>query len=307
MSIDPFLRDEPPDTRNDAPTRRFEGFLGTYPGDEVPSSGHPKTRAMSQDERLAALAPDTSRSSDLAPPRFALPSADEPEEDDDVIDVTRTLRSERKTLPSPRLTPPPAPPGRVARPTELSWDNPRGWDGRTEPWDGDPEKPEVFPDETPDEAPPSSPSIWGRVQRFVAKFGKKRPSTAPNPLASRERPALRLLMDAVWTMDDGEIDEIAAHLERVVALRRLGADAYTEARILDTLGSLEPDDPEEPGIPLPALREKLPEIPRAALDEALLRLEERRNLTLKPDNDVAERDAVKDRTRGALGRCALRR
>lgn len=301
MTFDPFLHDDPPDTRHDAPTRRMmEGFLE----DDVASSDGPKTRAMSPNEReMALLGPRTGRFEgdtaawDDEPAAPVFPPAFADAEDEDValagLAEQLSIRCDRKTLPSARFT-------QLGQPlaashfADLGWENTLGAD-------------ETSGDETPipgsDEPPISSPSIWGRVQQFVARLASKR--TPPNPSASHARSTARALADLVWTMEDADLEVLASHIERVVSLRQLGPDAYAEARILDALGALESADRASGGIPLTALRAHMPEVSRGALDAALLRLEERRFLALAPADDVPEQDALRDPRRGLLGRCAL--
>ncbi|MDI1477982.1 hypothetical protein [Polyangium sp. y55x31] len=303
MTFDPFLHDEPPDTRHDAPTKRaMEGLFA----DEVASSDGPATRAMSPDEReMALLGHEEGRyegnaeawdDDEPAEPVFPPAFADSDDEDTALAELAGlSIRSDRKTLPSARFTHlgEPLPPPRYA---DLGWENSVCTDEPVTSWD-----------ETPipgsDEPPSSSPSIWGRVQQFVARLALKRP--APNPAASHARSTARAVADLVWTMEDADLEVLAAHIERVVSLRQLGPEAYAEARILDALGTLESEDRAAGGISLSALRAHMPEVSRCALDGALLRLEERRFLALAPAEDVPERDALCDPKRGWLGRCAL--
>ncbi|MDI1447404.1 hypothetical protein [Polyangium sp. 6x1] len=302
MTFDPFLHDEPPDTRHDAPTRRaMEGLFV----DEVASSDGPATRAMSPDEREMALLDQegdryesNAEAWDDEPAEPVLPPAFADSDDDDTALAALaglSIRSDRKTLPSARFTQlgePLAPP----RFADLGWENAVCTD-----------EPEASSDETPipgsDEPPVSSPSIWGRVQQFVARLAMKR--TPPNPAASHARSTARAVADIVWTMEDADLEVLASHIERVVSLRQLGPEAYAEARVLDALGALESEDRTSGGISLSALRAYMPEVSRGALDGALLRLEERRFLALAPADDVPERDALRDPKRGLLGRCAL--
>jgi hypothetical protein len=350
MSMTPFTRDEIADPRHEAPTKRgLEGFLST--NDRPSTHPPPATRTMSADERLDALAPDTSRSGDIdggwddEPAAPILPPAPvwadkEPEEVDGTTDATR--RFERKTLPSARLTPPPV----HAQMEDLSWDGATVVERKTSvcppPAEALLDKPRESDDftgqeqdqeplEEPEETPASSPSLWGSVQRFVARFGRKRSLTPPpespglqakvdrhapvtsvppprslTPLVSRQKPALKVLLDLLWMLDEGELDTVMAHVERVSALRRLGSDAYAEARILDALAAAESEDRT---MVLPTLRARVPEIARATVDDALLRLESRGCLALGPTgpgDDVAERDVIRDPARGPLGRCALK-
>ncbi|MDC0739964.1 hypothetical protein [Polyangium mundeleinium] len=303
MTIDPFLHDESPDTRHDAPTKRaMEGLFA----DEVASSDGPATRAMSPDEREIALlgheegryGGDAEAWDDDEPAEPVLPAAFADSDDDDAALAALaelSIRSDRKTLPSARFTHlgEPRAPGPWA---DLGWETSMCADEPATSWD-----------ETPvpasEEPPVSSPSIWGRVQQFVARLSMKR--TAPNPAASHARSTARALADLVWTMEDADLEVLASHIERVVSLRQLGPEAYAEARILDAMGTLESDDRASGGIPLSALRAHMPEVSRSALDTALLRLEERRFLALAPADDVPERDALHDPKRGLLGRCAL--
>jgi len=303
MTFDPYPHDDAPDTRHDAPTRRaIEGLFA----DEVASSDGPATRAMSEDEReTALLGPETGRNEggredwddEPAEPVFPPAFADSDDEDEALAALAgMSIRSDRKTLPSARFTQLGEPLAAAGRFADLGWENTLGADEPRASWDEA---------ETPvsEEPPLSSPSIWGRVQQFVARIASKR--TPPNPAASHARSTARALADLMWTMEDTDLEVLASHIERVVSLRQLGPEAYAEARILDALGTLESENRTSGGIPLTALRAHMPEVSRNALDGALLRLEERRSIALAPADDVPEQDALHDPKRGPLGRCAL--
>jgi len=244
------------------------------------------------------------------------------EDDREGMDVTR--RFERKTLPSARLTPAP-----LVNPSLVE----EGVDGLS--WDGsaDVEEPTLLSDvadafererlgqtvfeegagpEPDSDGLDSSPGLWGRVTRFVAGFGK-RMTSAPPPCSSRQsrqRPAIGVLLDLVWMLDEGERDALAAHLERVSALRRLGSDAYADARILEALATLEGAGLSRAGVSMAVLRARLPEMTRESVDAALLRLETRGCVSLMGRGGgfevMGDPDALRDPVRGTFSRCALK-
>jgi len=172
-----------------------------------------------------------------------------------------------------------------------------------------------FDDDLEEDLPPALPAPVIRADRKTMpspRLSMHVGAFAPRPPAdlawddeedeTPSRPTARALAELVWRMDDADLDALSSHLERVVALRRLGPDAFAEARILDILASIAPDADE--GASLSTLRAHAPELSRDALNRALLRLEARGLVALSPSDGVPTRDALHDPKRGLLGRCA---
>jgi len=108
------------------------------------------------------------------------------------------------------------------------------------------------------------------------------------------------MRDLVWTLDAGDLPALMSHVERVSALRKTGPEVYAEARILDALALLEGD------VPLSTLRARMPEVSRAAFDEAILGLERKTWVVLGAGKGAVDAAAIWAPGRGYLGQCALR-
>ncbi len=162
-------------------------------------------------------------------------------------------------------------------------------------------------------------SFWLGLQHFCAeRLARWRaalfcPSDSPpasftRPLTSSapaDRPALQAVQDLIWTLEADELPALLTHVERVALLRKTGPEVYAEARLLDILALLEEAFGEE-GVPLSALRARMPEVSRAAFDEAILGLERKTWVTLGTGKGPVDASAIWAPGRGYLGRCVLR-
>lgn len=306
MSIEPFfrdeplLRDEPPDTRKDVVTHR--------PDDDLYAVDTPPTYAMGLAERLAALQPDGPSSSVeimLQPEGLEAPfglttiTLDDLHLDEPLEDFDAEAQFDRKTLPSAPYPPAILDDGAAG----LSWDVlppplPTFADSSDIPIDPP-------SDAAPSEEPrsPISSSLWGKLQRFVTGISRPR-SQPPVSSASSRRLSQRTIFELVWTLDNAALDALSSHIEHIVAVRRLGAEAYAESRVvdlLDTMFGAERVGPE--GVYISTMRARIPEVTRPMFDYALLRLENRGILTLVPDDPG--HDGIMDPVRGHLNRCIL--
>jgi hypothetical protein len=301
MSIEPFfrdelhLRDDLPDTRKDAVTIRMDDDF--YPVDTPP------TYAMGLAERLAALHHTDAQSSSveivLRPDGLDTRTTITLED----LDLTEPLEDfdhdaqfERKTLPSAPYPPAILDDGAAAR---LSWDVlpadiPSFHDSSDLALD------------PPSDAAPSEEtrsSIWNKLQRFVT--GISRPRSQP-PLSSSSSCKLsqRAIFELVWTLDNAALDALHSHIERIIAVRRLGPEAYAESRVVDLLDNMQGTERgASEGICISMLRARIPEVARGMFDHALLRLENRGIVALLPDE--LGHDGILDPVRGHLNRCIL--
>jgi hypothetical protein len=307
MGIEPFfreesLRDDPPDTRRDTVTQR--------PDDDLYAVDTPPTRLMGYADRAALLHQSGQASSvgivlraDQTEPPFELTTITlddldlgSPLEDFDVGE-----QGERKTMPS---TP-------YQRTTILD-------DGAASALSWDVLPPPVLTIDDPDDTyldPPSdvpsseetrSPvpsSLWGKLQKFVTGMSKTRSQPPASGPASR-RLSQRSIFEHVWTLDNAALDALSSHIEHIIAVRRLGPEAYAESRIVDLLDMMfatERIGPE--GVGISVLRARIPEVTRPMLDYALLHLENRGTVMLVPDEPG--HDGIIDPVRGHLNRCIL--
>ncbi len=295
---EPFLRDEPADTSRDEPTQ----------SSDEPSVDTPLTRAMGPAEHFAMLnaeAPSGSVEILLRPDgleaAFDLPtiSLDHLGNDLPLDDFEEAHRFDRKTLPSAPYPPailddsagdlafdiPPAPLPSIPMPAE-SAPGPAS---------------DVSPSEETRTALPSS--IWGKLQRFVTGISKPR-SQPPVSSASSRKIAQRSIFDLAWTLDNAALETLSSHIDRILVMRHLGPEAYAESRIVDTLDAFEDSDRNATeGVFITTLRSRIPEVTRAMLDHALLRLENRGVVALLPDDPGY--DGIMDPVRGHLNRCIL--
>lgn len=303
MGIEPFfrdellLRDDLPDTRKDVVTIRPDDDL--YPVDTPP------TYAMGLAERLAALHPDAYPSSlDISLRADDLETTfDSTTVTLEDFDLTNPLEDfdpdatfDRETLPSA-----PYPPAILDD----------GAAGRT--WDVHPPPVPTFPDsadlpwENSSEPPPakdSRPSLWGKLQRFVSGIGQSRSQPPASSSASSRRLSQRALFEFVWSLDNASLESLGGHIERILAVRRLGPEAYAESRIVDLLDNLHATERGfSEGIVISTLRGRIPEVTRAMFDHALLRLENRGVVELLPEDPG--HDGILDPVRGHLNRCVL--
>lgn len=150
---------------------------------------------------------------------------------------------------------------------------------------------------------PSSSSLWGKLQRFVTGISKPR-SQPPEPSSSPNRLSQRAIFDLIWTLDNAALDNLSTHIERIIATRRLGPEAYAESRIVDLLDNLMyVERAASDGVTISVLRARIPEVARPILDHALLRLENRGIVALLPEDPG--HDGILDPVRGHLSRCIL--
>lgn len=302
MSIEPFfrdelhLRDDLPDTRKDAVTIRADDDL--YPVDTPP------TYAMGLAERLAALHHDAHSSSveiALRPDGHEGPfdrttiTLEDLDLSEPLEDFDSDEQLDRKTLPS------------APYPPAILDDGVAGLS-----WDVLPAPVPSFPDSSdqaidpPSDATPSEEtrsSIWGKLQKFVT--GMSRPRSQP-PVSSHSsrRLSQRAIFELVWTLDNAALDALSSHIARIIAVRRLGPEAYAESRIVDLLDNLQSTERgASEGMGISILRARIPEVTRAMFDHALLRLENRGIVELLPDE--LGHDGIFDPVRGHLNRCIL--
>lgn len=312
MSIEPFFRDEPhlrdelADTRKEVVTIRHD--------DDLYGVDSPPTYAMGLAERLAALHPDGHASSVEILHRvnntngpdgpFELSSVtsitledldlNEPLEDFDL-----DAQFERKTLPSAPYPPAILDDGAANL----------NWDVLPAPVPSFPDSTDLPFDPPSDAAPsddhrsPASSSLWGKLQKFVNGISRPR-SQPPVSSSSSHRLSQRAIFDLIWTLDNAALDGLATHIERIIATRRLGPEAYAESRIVDFLDTMTLlDRGASDGISISSLRARIPEVGRAMVDHALLRLENRGIVALLPEDPG--HDGILDPVRGHLSRCIL--
>lgn len=327
MSAEPFFRDEP--HLRDEPADTRKEVVTIHPDDELYGVDTPPTYAMGLAERLAALHADAQSSSvEIVmrqegrgePFEETTVSIEDLDLDEPLEDFDLDEQFERKTLPSAPYPPAILDDGAAA----LSWDVlpppvPTFADAADLPFapSSDP-APSV-------EVPSARPSsIWGKLQKFVTGISKPR-SQPPVSSASSRRLSQRAIFELVWTFDNAALDALAAHIERIIAARRLGPEAYAESRIVDLLDQLTmADRGHGDGICISILRARIPEVARAMFDHALLSLENRGVVALLPDEPGldgigglgaknADGDSkphllnhgIDDPVRGHLSRCLL--
>lgn len=323
MSIEPFFRsepyfrDDPPDTRRDAITIRPDDDL--YAVDAVDT---PPTYAMGLAERLAALQhPEALPSSARIVLRNdALDTPFEQRtvtlEDLDLDEVLETFDPDadfdRETLPSAPYPAAILDDGATA----VSWDVlpppvPSFSNSIDLPWE--PSSEPTSSEETPS---PQNSSLWGKLQKFVTGISSKTRSQPPVSSSSFRRLSQRAMFELVWTYDNAALDALSSHIERILAIRRLGPEAYAEARVVDMLDNLlVVERGASDGIGISILRARIPEVARPMFDHALLRLENRGIVTLLVDDGNYDRghdrghdinqDGIFDPVRGHLNRCIL--
>jgi hypothetical protein len=300
---EPFLRDEPPDTRKEAITVR--------PDDDLFGVDTPPTYAMGLAERLAALHQDALASSGEIANRTAdandfdgrleltTVALEDLNLDESLEDFDSDGQFDRETLPS---APYPA----------LVLDDGAAnlpWDVLPAPLPTFPQSPDL-PFDPPSESElaedprsPVSSSLWGKLQKLVHGIGLTR-SQPPVSSVTSGRLSQRAIYELVWTLDNAALDGLAEHIERIIATRRLGPEAYAESRIihsLDNMMFLERGAPN--GVSISILRARIPEVARNMFDHALLRLENRGIVALLPDDPG--HDGILDPVRGHLSRCVL--
>lgn len=337
MSIEPFFRDEPhlrdelADTRKEVITIRHDDDL--YGVDGVHT---PPTYAMGLAERLAAFHPDGHTSSvDISHRVNNTNGADGPFElttitledldlHEPLEDFDSDLQFDRKTLPSAPYPPAilddgaanlnwdvlPAPVPFFPDSTDLPFDPPDSTSRtadrlRRASATSAPNSADVHSDDHRAGSPsaPSSSSLWGKLQRFVTGISRPR-SQPPEPSSSPHRLSQRAIFDLIWTLDNAALDNLSTHIERIIATRRLGPEAYAESRIVDLLDNLMYVERAAPdGVTISVLRARIPEVARPILDHALLRLENRGVLALLPEDPG--HDGILDPVRGHLSRCIL--
>lgn len=296
---EPFFRDDAPDTSRDEPS---------HSQSDVDTVDTPPTRAMGAAEQFALLEGESPSGSveillrpDGLEAAFDLPtiSLDDLGNDLPLDDYDELERFDRKTLPSA-----PYPPAILDEETApLVFDVPHA------PVPSIPDS--IDPaSQPPSEAPTSDEtrgglpsSIWGKLQKFVTAIGKPR-SQPPLSSASSHRLSQKSIFDIAWTLDNASLDALSLHIDRILLLRRLGPEAYAESRIVDLLDSVADNDgTPSGGICIATLRARIPEVARAMLDHALLRLENRGVIMLLPDEHG--HDGIDDPVRGHLHRCVL--
>ncbi len=340
MSIQPFFRDEPylrddlADTRKDAVTFRPDDDLcdDNHCDDNLCAVDTPPTYAMGLAERLAALHHPDARPSSVeivlrtdalnAPFELTTITLEDLDLNETLEDFDPNADFDRKTLPSA-----PYPPAILDDSTAaFSWDVlpaplPSFPDSTEMPW-------EPPSDPTPSEETHSllQSSLWGKLQKFVTGISSKPRSQPPVSSSSFRRLSQRAMFEIVWTYDNAALDALSSHIERILAVRRLGPEAYAESRIVDMLDNmLVTERCVSDGIGISILRARIPEVARPMFDHALLRLENRGIVTLVPDDLPHDAgfgakgakgdpqpqmvkqgyDGIFDPVRGHLNRCIL--
>ncbi len=302
--MEPFFRDEP-HLRDDSADTRKEVVSIHHEDYDV---GTPRTYAMGLAEQLAAFHAEARASTveimlrpDGAQAPFDLTTVtlEDLDLDDPLEDFDPDALLDRKTLPSA-----PYPPAIL---DDAATNLP--WDVLPAAVPTFPESPDSTPEPTSDVAPseesraPISSSLWGKLQRFVNGISKPR-SQPPVSSSSSRRFSQRAIFELVWTLDNAALDSLAAHIEHIIAVRRLGPEAYAESRIVDVLDTLYAHERGTPdGIGISILRARIPEVTRTMFDQALVRLEHRGVIALLPDEPG--QDGIFDHVRGHLNRCML--
>jgi hypothetical protein len=316
MSIEPFFRDEPllrddsPDTRKDVVTLRHD--------DDLYAVDTPPTYAMGLAERLAALHhPDALPSSanvvlrsDGSEAQFELTTItlDDLDLNEPLEDFDPNADFDRETLPSAPYPPAILDDGAAS----LTWDVPPA------PVPSFPNAADLPWDQSPDPGPaeetrsPLESSIWGKLQRFVTGISSKPRTLPPVSSSSHRKLSQRAIFELIWTFDNAALDGLSSHIERILAARRLGPEAYAESRILDLLDNmLGGERGLHDGVGISLLRSRITEVARPMFDHALLRLENRGVVMLLADDTRNDRshegsqDGIFDPVRGELNRCIL--
>ncbi len=327
MSIEPFfrdepyLRDDPPDTRKDVVTIRPDDDLN-----DLYAVDTPPTYAMGLAERLAALHHPDAKPSSVeivlradglgAPFELTTITLEDLDLDEALEDFDPDAEFDRQTLPSAPYPPAILDDGAAA----LSWDVlpaaiPSFPDSTDMPWG-----PGSDPSPSEETRSPVESSLWGKLQKFVTGISSKPRSQPPVSSTSFRRLSQRAMFELVWTYDNAALDALSSHIERILAVRRLGPEAYAESRIVDMLDNmLMTERGASDGLCISILRARIPEVARAMFDHALLRLENRGIVTLLPDASDQDRghdsghdrghdrghDGIFDPVRGQLNRCVL--
>jgi hypothetical protein len=122
----------------------------------------------------------------------------------------------------------------------------------------------------------------GQIAKVCHRDQQQTSQSAANMSSlSSGRLSQRALFDLVWTYDNAALDALSSHIERILAVRRLGPEAYAESRIVDLLDNLlVTERTTSDGISISILRARIPEVARPMFDHALLRLENRGIVTL---------------------------
>ena len=306
MSIEPFFRDEPHLRDDLADTRK--DVVSIHHDEDLYGVDTPPTYAMGLAEQIAAFHAEA-RSSTVeimlrpdgteAPFELTTVTLEDLDLSDPLEDFDPDALLDRKTLPSAPY--PPAILDDVA--TNLPWDV------LPAALPTFPELDEAIPEPVSDAAPseesraPISSSLWGKLQRFVNGISKPR-SQPPVSSSSSRRFSQRAIFELVWTLDNAALDALSAHIEHIIAVRRLGPEAYAESRIVDVLDTLHGHErAAADGVCISILRARIPEVSRMMFDQALLRLELRGVVALLPDEHG--QDGILEQSRGPLNRCIL--
>jgi len=306
MSIEPFFRDEPhlrdevADTRKEVVTIRHD--------DDLYGIDSPPTYAMGLAERLAAMHPDGHASSveimqrvngGDSPFELTTINLEDLDLNEPLEDFESELQFDRKTLPSAPYPPAILDDGAANL----------NWDVLPAPVPSFPDSTDLPFDPPSDAAPsddnraPTSPSLWGKLQKFVTGISRPR-SQPPVSSSSSRRLSQRAIFELIWTLDNAALDNLTTHIERIIAIRRLGPEAYAESRIVDLLDNMMIiERGASDGINISLLRARIPEVARPMLDHALLRLENRGIVALLPDD--LDHEGISDPVRGHLSRCIL--
>jgi len=308
MSIEPFFRDELLHLRDDLPDTRKDTIRPDRPDDDLYPVDTPPTYAMGLAEHLAALHADAQASSVEivlrqdgveGPFERTTVTIEDLDLDEPLEDFDPDAQFDRKTLPSAPYPPAILDDGAAG----LSWDVlpapvPSFPESPDTPWENSSDVPPAE-----ESRPPISSSLWGKLQKFVTGISRPR-SQPPVSSSSSRRLSQRAIFEIVWTLDNATLDALSSHIERIIAVRRLGPEAYAESRIVDLLDNLQATERSaHDGIGISMLRARIPEVARAMFDHALLRLENRGVVELLPDE--LGHDGIFDPVRGHLNRCIL--
>lgn len=153
------------------------------------------------------------------------------------------------------------------------------------------------------------PPVPGQPEAAAEPRSTIRPA-APEPEAPRRRlrTPLEEVNDILRQLRIPELVDVLQYAQRVLAARDAGPDPAVVSELLAAMGRLHPAYKNTHGVPLPILRGALVQVPRAAVDAALLHAEREGSIKLVAVSPLAffiERAAgIRDPKRGLLYFCA---
>jgi hypothetical protein len=139
------------------------------------------------------------------------------------------------------------------------------------------------------------------------KAARRPAHTLVSPLSPGRRAVVDEVHTLLWSFEPRELGETVKLIEHIVAARFAGPEGRVEAQIIYALMHIRAD--EDGAVGLAVLRGKLLGIARSAVDQALLRLEERCQVVLLPADPASgmrqPAAGLEHATRGLLERVAL--